>query len=149
MLDKDNKRLVKKNIDNYQSWVIKHKHKYLVGIGSLIILIGILSSLLNWIQSSIGATLISLGITIFIIGTINKIRKNKLDEKDERIKKISLYSLSYSWILTIFVMLILLWLNLSGVYAFKGLTFFFIDFFVMLISFYFFQYYFQKKGRLE
>jgi hypothetical protein len=149
MLDKDNKKLIKKHKDNFLSWIINHKHKYLVGLGSLILTIGILSSLLNWFQSFLGATLISIGVTSLIIAISYKIRKEDLNEKDERLKKISLYSLSYSWLLTIFVMIILLWLNLSGVFMFKGMIFFPIVFFVMLISFYFFQYYFRNKGELE
>ncbi len=141
--------LQKKCLDKPIDWITHQKHKYLVGIGTLILMVGFISTIFNFIQSKIGATIISLGVTFLIIGIIKEIKNKRLTERDERIKQITMYSLGYSWIFSLLTMVILLWFSISGLLTFKGSTFFIAVFFVMIASAYFFNYYFCKKGVLE
>lgn len=143
---KKQNNLQKKCMDKPVDWITRQKHKYLVGVGTLIVMVGIISTVFNFVQSKIGATIISLGITFLIISLIKEIKNKRLTERDERLRQITIYSLGYSWIFSLLTLVVLLWFSISGLLTFKGSTFFIAVFFVMIASAYFFNYYFCKKG---
>ncbi len=100
-------------------------------------------------NAQISSSVLSIGITMIIIGIIRKIRQSELVKKDERIKKLSLYGLSYSWITTFILITVLFWFDYFGFLNITTQTYYSIVFATMIISAIAFQKFLYNKGDIE
>jgi hypothetical protein len=125
------------------------KYNYLIALGVAFVLAGIFMIALQIINAQVSSSILSIGITMIIIAVFRKIRKKTMPEKDERIKKLSMYGLGYSWITTFLVITIFFWFDYFGFVNITTQQYYNVVFFTMIISAVAFQKFLYKKGDIE
>jgi hypothetical protein len=90
------------------------------------------------------------GITIVVFWIIYSSRKNyEIDAKDERIRKLSLVSMSYTWFLTLFALIGIYWIDYFGVVSLTIGNVVFLILLVMTISPWVLRLVLSRKGDFE
>jgi hypothetical protein len=128
---------------------INSKYNYLIALGTSVALAGMFMIAMQLINAQVSSAILSIGITIIIIAIFRKIRKKTMPEKDERIKKLSMYGLGYSWITTFLVITIFFWFDYFGFVNITTQQYYSVVFFTMIISAVAFQKFLYKKGDVE
>ncbi len=128
---------------------INREYKNRLTSGVLLTLAGILSAAFFEGNSSIPIFLITMGLVIFAMTAFRLFRQGDLPDRDERTKKLASYGISYSWLLTLVLIIVLYWIEFLELAeltaeATLGLLLFF-----MLISANVFRWYFMQKGDIE
>ena len=92
---------------------MKKEYKYYIGIGAAILLVGIaLQIFWSGINPHIISALRTVGIVLIILlGVVRHMIYKEEPEEDERTKKINTLTLSYSWIVTLVLVGVLLLLD--------------------------------------
>jgi hypothetical protein len=125
------------------------KYNYLIALGTAVALAGMFMIAMQLINAQVSSAILSIGITMIIIAIFRKIRKKTMPEKDERIKKLSMYGLGYSWITTFLVITIFFWFDYFGFVNITTQHYYSVVFFTMIISAVAFQKFLYKKGDVE
>jgi hypothetical protein len=128
---------------------VNSKYNYLIALGTAFVLSGMFMIALQIINAQVSSAILSIGITMIIIAVFRKIRKKTMPEKDERIKKLSMYGLGYSWITTFLVITIFFWFDYFGFVNITTQQYYSVVFFTMIISAVAFQKFLYKKGDVE
>jgi hypothetical protein len=128
---------------------INSRYNYLIALGIAFLLAGVFMIALQIIDAKISSSILSIGITMVIIAVFRKIRKKTMPEKDERIKKLSMYGLGYSWITTFLVITIFFWFDYFGFVDITTQQYYSVVFVTMIVSAVAFQKFLYKKGDVE
>jgi O-antigen/teichoic acid export membrane protein len=128
---------------------INSKYNYLIALGTAFVLAGIFMIALQLIEASISSAILSFGITMIIIGIFRRMRKKSMPEKDERIKKLSMYGLGYSWITTFLLITIMFWFDYFNLLNITTQQYYQVVFVTMILSAIIFQRILYKKGDVE
>jgi len=128
---------------------MKSRNLYRIIIGSLMLVSGIISIMLNAGGAGIGTILVAAGI-VFLITGISRHRKFGNDpESDERSKKIGAYGLSYAWLTGLFFMFGLFWLDYLGVLKLSVQNALMASILVLALSAAIYQAYLFRIGEVE
>jgi hypothetical protein len=125
------------------------KYNYLIALGFFFVLAGIFMIALQLINAQVSSSILSIGITIIIIAIFRKIRKKTMPEKDERIKKLSMYGLGYSWITTFLVITIFFWFDYFGFVNITTQQYYSVLLITMILSAIVFQKFLYIKGDVQ
>ncbi|MBU0466728.1 MAG: hypothetical protein KJ718_03285 [Nanoarchaeota archaeon] len=91
---------------------MKKEYKYYIGIGAVAFLVAIaLQIFWSGINPRITSTLRTVGWVFILLGVVRHMIYKEGPEEDERTKKISALTLSYSWIVTLVLVGVLLLLD--------------------------------------
>lgn len=132
-------------INNTSNGGILMDGKKLFNIGIFLTFLGLgLQILLSEINVVFGSIISTMGIIFLIRGHLMQKNPEKI-KKDERSRKIGAWAASYSWMLTIFALMIIFWidklfLSLSVEVVVGGI------YIVMVTTLLFYKWYFNKKG---
>lgn len=128
---------------------INSKYNYLIALGVGFVLAGMFMIARQIIDAKISSSILSIGVTMIIIAVFRKLRKKTMPEKDERIKKLSMYGLGYSWIVTFLVITIFFWFDYFGFVNISTQQYYSVVFVTMILSAVAFQTFLYKKGDVE
>jgi predicted CDP-diglyceride synthetase/phosphatidate cytidylyltransferase len=95
-----------------------------------------------------GTTISTIGIVLLIRGHLMEKNSEKL-KKDERSRKIGAWAASYSWMITVFALVIIFWINKLNIIQLGTDAVIGITYIVMVGSLIAYKYYFDKKGDIE
>lgn len=129
---------------------MQRRQSYLLILGILFILAGIALPYTGIATGSpASASLISAGIAMLIVTAVTAMRSRDEVPSDERTKKIGAYGITYSWLLTLVLILIFFWIDyldlaVLGLQAVLGVLLF-----TMVLSARVFQWFLFRKGDVE
>jgi hypothetical protein len=112
-------------------------------------LAGILSAVFFEIDTAIPITLITMGLVMFVITAFRLFKNGNLPDRDERTKKLAAYGITYSWLLTLVLIMVLYWIEFFGLAELTAEVILSILLFFMIISANVFRWYFMQKGDVE
>ncbi|MFA5125968.1 MAG: DUF2178 domain-containing protein [archaeon] len=95
-----------------------------------------------------GSALSTAGIVLTVKGYLMQKHPEKL-KKDERSKKISAWAASHSWMITIFALMIMFWINKLNILTLGTDLVIGLTYIVMVASLMIYKYHFNKKGDIE
>ena len=90
---------------------------YKLILGIILIAAGILSVVLLEvldIDMLIPIILVNIGLIIFVVTVFRLFRRGDLPDRDERTKKLAAYGITYSWLLTLVIIVVLSWVQYFG-----------------------------------
>jgi VIT1/CCC1 family predicted Fe2+/Mn2+ transporter len=128
---------------------LNSRYNYLIAVGVSFVIAGIFMIALQLINAKISSGILSIGITMIIVAVFRKIRGKTIPEKDERIRKLAMYGLGYSWITTFLVITIFFWFDYFGLIKITTQQYYSVVFFTMIISAVIFQKLLYKKGDVK
>lgn len=126
--------------------ILKSRYNYLIAMGIGFALSGMLMLALNYFSAQLASSILSIGITMVIIGFFRRLRVKNMPVKDERIKKLSMFGLAYSWITTFLVITIFFWFDYFGLVTITTQQYYNVVFLTMIISAVAFQKFLYRKG---
>ncbi|HIH95773.1 TPA: hypothetical protein HA338_17800 [Methanosarcina acetivorans] len=110
---------------------------------------GIISAAFLEVEASISIILISMGLVIFVMTALRLFRRGELPDRDERTKKLAAYGITYSWLLTLVLIMVLYWVEFFKLAELTAEVILGILLFFMIISANVFRWYFMQKGDIE
>ena len=125
---------------------------YKLILGIILIAAGILSVVLSEvldIDMLIPIILVNIGLIIFVVTVFRLFRRGDLPDRDERTKKLAAYGITYSWLLTLVIIVVLSWVQYFGLAELTADGVLGILLFFMIISANVFRWYFMRKGDIE
>lgn len=125
----------------------KYLCRFILGIA--IMASGILSTAFFDIGVLIPIVLFNMGLIIFVATALRLFRRGDLPDRDERTKKLAAYGITYSWLLTLVVIMVLSWVQHFGLAELTAEGVLGILLFFMIISANVFRWYFMRKGDIE
>lgn len=128
---------------------MERKYVYRLILGIAIMASGILSAVFLDIGVLIPIVLVNLGLIIFVATAFRLFRRGDLPDRDERTKKLAAYGITYSWLLTLVVIMVLSWVQHFGLAELTAEGVLGILLFFMIISANVFRWYFMRKGDIE
>ena len=91
---------------------------YKLILGAILIAAGILSVVISEVLFDVDILipifLINVGLIIFVATAFRLFRRGDLPDRDERTKKLAAYGITYSWLLTLVVIMVLSWVQYFG-----------------------------------
>ncbi|AAM05670.1 hypothetical protein [Methanosarcina acetivorans] len=124
-------------------------YRYKLVLGIIIMLSGIISAAFLEVEASISIILISMGLVIFVMTALRLFRRGELPDRDERTKKLAAYGITYSWLLTLVLIMVLYWVEFFKLAELTAEVILGILLFFMIISANVFRWYFMQKGDIE
>ena len=125
----------------------EYKYKMLIGLG--ILLAGVLVAAFLEVDILIPIVLINTGLIVFLATMFKFFRSGDLPDRDERTKKLAAYGISYSWLLTLVLITVLIWVDYFKLLELTARGVLGILLFFMIISANVFRWYFMRKGDVE
>jgi hypothetical protein len=125
------------------------RYNYLIAVGVSFVIAGIFMIALQLINAKISSSILSIGITMIIIAVFRKVRSKTMPEKDERIRKLAMYGLGYSWITTFLVITIFFWFDYFELVKITTQQYYSVVFVTMILSAVVFQKWLYKKGDVK
>jgi len=123
------------------------KQSVLLILGILLALAGIaLQSTGIAVESTAVVALVSAGVVMVIVAVITGFSRQGEVLSDERTKRIGAYGTTYSWVLTLVLILAFLWLDFLGLASFDLQGTLLVLLFTMLLSARLFQWYLFRQG---
>jgi len=123
------------------------KQSVLLVFGILLVLAGIaLQSTGIAVESTAVVALVSAGVVMVIVAVITGFSRQGEVLSDERTKGIGAYGTTYSWVLTLILILAFLWLDFLGLASFDLQGTLLVLLFTMLLSARIFQWYLSRQG---
>jgi hypothetical protein len=124
-----------------------HRYLYRVTVGSILIIFGIAELLLDPSGGSIIPTILLAAGLAFLVTGITRWRKfGNTPEQDERTRRIGAWGLSYSWLLSLFFVAGLFWVDYLRVVPLTAGTALGASVIVMTLSAVAFQLYLARAG---
>jgi len=129
---------------------MKREYKYYLIFGLIILLAGIVLQI-SWsgLHPAITKTLITGGIILMVFGLVRHMIYKEGTEEDERTKKINAFALSYSWVVTLVLVGVLLWLDHYNILKMTAMSALGLTMFVMIVVAVVSEWYIKKKGDIE
>lgn len=133
---------------------MKKEYKYYIGIGAAEFLVAIILQIFwsgidtIWV-SRITSILITVGIVSIALGVGRHMIYKERPEEDERTKKISALTLSYSWIVTLVLVGVLLLLDKWDIFKMTVMQALGLTMFVMIVVAIVAELYLKRKGDIE
>lgn len=124
-------------------------YKYKLILGIILVFVGILVGFFPDTGRSSPVVLIEIGMIVIIISAFRLSSLEKGPVTDERTKKLSSYGVAYSWLLTLIVIALLVWVDLLELVELTVRDVLLILFLVMVISANVFKWYFVRKADVE
>lgn len=122
------------------------KAENMFNLGLLLIFVGLgIQLFVNETSIIIGSVFSTMGLIFAIRGHLMKKRPDSV-KKDERSRKIGAFSASWSWIITIFVLMIMFWINKLNIIPLGVNEVIALTYIAMVSSLLIFKYHFNKKG---
>jgi hypothetical protein len=128
---------------------MERKYVYRLILSIAIMAAGILSTAFLDIGVLIPIVLFNMGLIIFVATSLRLFRRGDLPDRDERTKKLAAYGITYSWLLTLVVIMVLSWVQHFGLAELTAEGVLGILLFFMIISANVFRWYFMRKGDIE
>ncbi len=128
---------------------IEKRYKYKIFTGLVIMISGILVAAFLEVDILIPIVLINTGLIIFVATVLRLFKSGDLPDKDERTKKLAAYGISYSWLLTLVVITVLIWVDYFKLLELTARGVLGMLLFFMIISANVFRWYFMRKGDVE
>ena len=128
---------------------MKPRNLYRVIFGTLMLIIGIISIMVNAGQAGIGTMLVAAGCVFLITGISHHRKFGNDPESDERTKKIGAYGLSYAWLTGLFFMFGLFLLDNLGVLRLTVQNALMASILVLALSAALYQVYLFRRGDAE
>ena len=123
------------------------KQSVLLALGILLVLAGVVLQYTGIVvESTATVALISAGVAMVTIAVVMGLRRQDEVISDERTKRIGAYGTTYSWVLTLVLILAFLWLDFLGLVSFNLQGTLLVPLFTMLISARIFQWYLFRQG---
>ena len=123
------------------------KQSVLLVFGILLVLAGIaLQSTGIAVESTAVVALVSAGVVMVIVAVITGFSRQDEVISDERTRRIGAYGTTYSWVLTLILILAFLWLDFLGLASFDLQGTLLVLLFTMLLSARIFQWYLSRQG---
>lgn len=122
------------------------KAENMFNLGLLMIFVGLgIQLFVNETSIIIGSIFSTMGFILALRGHLMKKRPDSL-KKDERSRKIGAFSASWSWIITIFVLMIMFWVNRLNIFLLGANEVIALTYITMVLSLLIFKHHFNKKG---
>lgn len=128
---------------------IEKRYKYKIFMGLAIMISGILVAAFLEVDILIPIVLINTGLIIFVATVLRLFKSVGLPDRDERTKKLAAYGISYSWLLTLVLITVLIWVDYFKLLELTVRGVLGILLFFMIISANVFRWYFMRKGDVE
>lgn len=128
---------------------IENRAKYRLFTGLAIMVAGMLIAVLLEVDILIPIVLINTGLIIFVATVFKLFKKGDLPDRDERTKKLAAYGITYSWLFTLVLMTVLIWVDYFKLLELTARGVLGILFFFMIISANVFRWYFMRKGDVD
>ncbi|MGM0770307.1 MAG: hypothetical protein ACQESU_01685 [Halobacteriota archaeon] len=125
------------------------KYRNRILAGTLILLAGIFVEIFMELDQAISISLVTMGTILILFGILYALRYGEGPVQDEWSRKIGSISLSYSWVITFFVLTGMFWVNYFEILSLDVNSVIGIVFFAMIITANLFQFYFKRKGDVE
>ncbi len=133
---------------------MKKEYKYYIGIGAAELLVAVVLQIFwsgidtIWV-SRITSILTTVGIVCIALGVGRHMIYKERPEEDERTKKISALTLSYSWIVTLVLVGVLLLLDKWDIFKMTVMQALGLTMFVMIVVAIVAELYLKRKGDIE
>lgn len=133
---------------------MKKENKYYIGIGAAELLVAVVLQIFwsgidtIWV-SRITSILTTVGIVSIALGVGRHMMYKERPEEDERTKKISALTLSYSWIVTLVLVGVLLLLDKWDIFKMTVMQALGLTMFVMIVVAIVAELYLKRKGDIE
>jgi len=128
---------------------MKPRNLYRIIIGALMITSGIVSILLTAGEAIISTMLLAAGFTFLRTGISRHRKYGDEPESDERSKKIGAYGITYAWLIGLFFMFGLFWLDYLDVLRLSTQNALALSVVVLALSAVIYQTYLFRKGDVE
>jgi len=129
---------------------MKKEYKYYMMIGAAIFLVAmVLQIFWSNIHPAITNTLTIVGLVLVVLGLVRHMKYGARRDEDERTKKINAFTLSYSWVVTIVVVGVLLWLDHYNILKMTVVQALGLTMFVMIAVAVVSELYLKRKGDIE
>ena len=90
---------------------IEKKYKYRMLMGLAILIAGMLVAAFLEVDILVPIVLINTGLIVFLATAFKLFRSGELPDRDERTKKLAAYGITYSWLLTLVLITVLIWVD--------------------------------------
>ena len=128
---------------------MEKRYMYKLFLGIFIMAAGMILAAFFETDALVPLTLIYTGLIIFVLMAFRLFRRGDLPDRDERTKKLSVYGITYSWLLILVLLTILYWLEYFKLVEFTVNGIFGLLIFFMIISANVFRWYFMQKGDVD
>ena len=128
---------------------IEKKYKYRMLMGLAILIAGMLVAAFLEVDILVPIVLINTGLIVFLATAFKLFRSGELPDRDERTKKLAAYGITYSWLLTLVLITVLIWVDYFRLFEITVKGVLGILLFFMIISANVFRWYFMRKGDVE
>ena len=119
-------------------------------IGAAIFLVAMVLKLFwSGIHPAITNTLTIVGLVLIVLGVVRHMKYGARRDEDERTKKINAFTLSYSWVVTIVLVGVLLWLDHYNILKMTVMQALGLTMFVMIAVAVVSELYLKRKGDIE
>ena len=126
----------------------KKKYEYYALLGAATLLAAIALQIILWdtIDPSITRIVAIAGIVFIVLGVVKHKVYGEGPEADERTKKISAFAISYSWVVTLVLVCVLLLLDHFNILRMPAMAALGLTMLVMIAVAVVFQWYLKRKG---
>lgn len=128
---------------------MEKRYKYRMFTGLVILLAGILVAAFLEVDILIPIVLINAGLIIFLATAFRLFKSGDLPDRDERTNKLAAYGVTYSWLLTLVLIAVLIWVDYFKLFELTVRGLLGILLFFMIISANVFRWYFLRRGDVE
>jgi hypothetical protein len=126
------------------------KQSILLILGILLVLAGIALPYAGIaVEGPTTLALVSAGVAMVTVAVITSLRLRDEVPADERTKKIGAYGITYSWVLTLVVIMLFFWVDYLGLAAFSLQGVLGVLLFTMILSARAFQWFLFQRGDVE
>ena len=127
----------------------KQRNLFRIIIGTLMLISGLVSIVLTSGEAIIGPIFLAAGLAFLITGIIRHRNYGDDPESDERSKKIGAYGLSYTWLIGLFFMFGLFWLDYLGILKIGTQLALALSIVVLALSALIYQMYLFRRGDVD
>lgn len=131
------------------SYNMEKIYKYKLILGTFTLFVGILAGFFPGTGRFPPYILIEIGIIVIIVSMLRISRIKNGPVNDERTKKLSSYGVAYSWLLTLIVIALLIWVDLLELVELTVMDVLQVLLLVMVLSANVFKWYFMRKADLD
>lgn len=128
---------------------MRQRNIFRIIIGTLMLISGLVSIVLTSGKAIIGPIFLTAGLVVLITGIIRHRNYGDDPESDERSKKIGAYGLSYAWLIGLFFMFGLFWLDYLGKLRLGSQVALALSIVVLALSALIYQMYLFRRGDVD
>ncbi len=125
---------------------MKRRYAVQIAAGAVLAAAGLLLPFLTSGMEVLSSALVTIGAVLLAVAAVRHGRFRDEPVRDERTRRIGAYGTTYSWVVTLVLILAFLWLDFLGLASFNLQGTLFVLLFTMLISARIFQWYLFRQG---